>query len=262
MIVVSDVHDSPQALARLVALDEPLVILGDLANLADYRTGEGAVAEILGHGVSMESGEARGRGDFTGMRAVWQRAVGDRGIDVRREIDRVVEGQYRAMSEALTGGRGLVIHGNVDRPELLQKHLPDGFRYVHGQVVEHEGISMGFVGGGLPTFLQESGVTAEEEMAEMLSGMAGVEILCTHVPAAIRAIRFDVITGREERGSAHITEFIRRHRPRYHLHGDVHQPQASTWRLGATRIVNVGYFRATGRFVRVSSAGLQLGGLG
>src|SRR5690606_4791642 len=90
MLVVSDVHDSPHALARLVELGETIVILGDLANLADYRTGDGAVAEILGRETSIQSGRARGRGDFQGMRDVWLRAVGDRGIDVRREIDLVV----------------------------------------------------------------------------------------------------------------------------------------------------------------------------
>jgi hypothetical protein len=31
----------------------------------------------------------------------------------------------------------------------------------------------------------------------------------------------------------------------------VHQPQASTWRIGRTRCRNVGYFRATGRPLRL-----------
>ncbi|MFO7300071.1 MAG: metallophosphoesterase [Actinomycetes bacterium] len=262
MLVVSDVHDSPHALARLVELGETIVILGDLANLADYRTGDGAVAEILGRETSIQSGRARGRGDFQGMRDVWLRAVGDRGIDVRREIDLVVTRQYRAMAEALQGGTGLVIHGNVDRPELLRKHLPEGFRFVHGEVVDMEGLSIGFVGGGLPTFLDEAGNTADEEFAELLAGMAGVDVLCTHVPPAIRPLRFDVITGREERGSVPLADFIRRHQPRLHLHGDVHQPQATTWRVGRTRVLNVGYFRATGRFIRVDRTGVTPGGLG
>ena len=262
MLVISDVHDSPRALARLVALDEPILILGDLVNLADYRTGEGAVAEVLGHDMSMESGEARGRGDYSGMRELWRRAVGDRGIDARREIGKVLDRQYEAMAAALAGGTGVVTHGNVDRPEMLIQHLPAGFRYVHGEVIELEGLTLGIVGGGMPTPAQAMGEVADEEMAALLEGMGRVDILCTHVPAALRPVRFDVITGREERGSRHVLEYIRRHQPRLHLHGDVHQPQATTWRIGRTRTVNVGYFRATGRFVRVGPAGVQPGGLG
>jgi Icc-related predicted phosphoesterase len=220
------------------------------------------VAEVLGRQVSLESGEARGRGDFTGMREVWKRAVHDRGIDVRREIENALEQQYEAMATALAGGTGVVTHGNVDRPELLRKHLPESYRYVHGEVVEMEGYTLGIVGGGLPTFLSEPGATAEEEIAAMLEGMAGVDILCTHVPAAHRPVRYDVITGREERGSVPVLEFIQRHQPLFHLHGDVHQPQATTWRIGATRVINVGYFRATGRFLRIGPAGVQVGGLG
>ena len=197
MLVVSDVHDSPKALARLVALGEPILILGDLVNLADYRTGEGAVAEVLGRDISVESGEARGRGDYSEMRELWKRAVGDRGIDARREIGLVLDRQYEAMATALGSGTGIVTHGNVDRPELLQQRLPGGFRYVHGEVVEMEGLSLGIVGGGMPTPAQAMGEVADEEMAELLADMGGVDVLCTHVPAALRPVRFDVITGRD-----------------------------------------------------------------
>ena len=48
MIFVSDVHGAIEPLRRLVDRDEQIIILGDLANLTDYRNGEGAVAEVLG----------------------------------------------------------------------------------------------------------------------------------------------------------------------------------------------------------------------
>ncbi len=262
MLVVSDVHDSPSALARLVSLGEPILILGDLVNLADYRTGAGAVAEVLGLDLSLQSGEARGRGDFSGMREVWSRAVGDRGIDARREIETALDHQYEAMAEALSGGTGLVTHGNVDRPELLRKRLPDGFRYVHGEVVEVDGLTLGIVGGGMPTPVQAEGELGEEEMTRCLADLGPVDVLCTHVPSALRPVRLDVITGREERGSGPVLDYLLRHQPRFHIYGDVHQPQASTWRVGRTRAINVGYFRATGRYLRLDSAGVAVGGLG
>jgi Icc-related predicted phosphoesterase len=54
-----------------------------------------------------------------------------------------------------------------------------------------------------------------------------------------------------------LLDFIREHRPRLHLFGDVHQPQASTWRIGPTRCRNVGYFRATGRAIALDPGRLE-----
>ncbi len=48
MLVVSDVHGAFDALADLKRYDEPLLVLGDLLNLLDYRTGEGITADGLG----------------------------------------------------------------------------------------------------------------------------------------------------------------------------------------------------------------------
>jgi len=42
-----------------------------------------------------------------------------------------------------------------------------------------------------------------------------------------------------------------------HFFGDVHQPQASTWRIGSTRCRNVGYFRATERALPLDLADLE-----
>ncbi len=261
MLFVSDVHDAPDALARVVGLGEPLVILGDLVNLTDYRTGEGAVAEVLGLDLSRESARARGKGDYAGMRAAF-RVVGDRRPEARREIAAALDAQYRAMTEALQGGRGLVIHGNVDRPSTLVEALPPGFRYVHGEVVDLDGLRLGLVGGGVSTPLQAEGEVSDEAMTSLLEEIGPVDILCTHVPPAVRPLRLDVVTGREERASGPILEYLRRHQPRWHLYGDVHQAQATTWRLGRTRCHNVGYFRATGRFLRVSPDGVQAGRVG
>lgn len=262
MLVVSDVHDSPAALARLIGLGEPLLILGDLVNLADYRTGAGAVADVLGLDMALQSGAARGKGDFSGMRSIWRQKVAESGVDARTEIEAALDRQYAAMASALAGGSGLVTHGNVDRPVQLEKALPEGFRYVHGEVVEAEGMSLGIVGGGMPTPVHADGELAEDEMARCLTELGPVDVLCTHVPSALRPLRLDVITGREERGSAPVLDYLQQHQPRFHIYGDVHQPQASTWRIGRTRAFNAGYFRATGRYLRLGPGGVAVGGLG
>jgi Icc-related predicted phosphoesterase len=259
MIFISDVHDSSEALRRVVALGEEVVILGDLVNLTDYRTGEGAVAKVLGIDFATRTSEARARGDYPEMRNLWREEAAHTGVDLRARIGDELTDQYARVEAALVGGRGLVIHGNVDRPEALQAALPEGYSYVHGQVVERDGLRFGFVGGGVPTPIGAAGEVSDEAMVEMLQSIGDVDVLCSHVPPAIGVLRTDVVTGREERGSLPILEYILERQPMFHFFGDVHQPQATTWRIGRTRCHNAGYFRATGRYLRMEGAIVQIG---
>ena len=259
MIFISDVHDSPGALRKLTSLGEEIVILGDLVNLTDYRTGEGAVAAVMGAEFASRSSAARGKGAYSEMRSLWQERSAASAEDLRQMIGAELTEQYRNAGEALAGGHGLVIHGNVDRPGPLQEVLPDGFRYVHGEVVERNGLAFGFVGGGVPTPLQAAGEVSDEEMESILTSIGPVDVLCTHVAPAITPLRRDVVTGREERGSDQVRDYLSAHQPRYHLFGDVHQPQASIWRIGRTRCFNAGYFRATGRYLRLDGGIVQIG---
>lgn len=254
MLFVSDVHDSPEALRRLATRGEEIVILGDLVNLTDYRTGEGAVAEVLGKDFASRTSAARARGDYPEMRSMWREEAAVSTEDLRSRIGDELAGQYERAAQALAGGHGLVIHGNVDRPEALKAALPHTFRYVHGEVVERQGLRIGFVGGGVRTPLGADGEVSDEEMTAILTGLGPVDVLCTHVPPAIQPLRTDVITGRPERGSDPVRDYLIKTQPLYHFFGDVHQPQASTWRVGRTRCLNAGYFRATGRCLRLNDA--------
>lgn len=262
MIFVSDIHAAASALAKVVQLGEVLVILGDLVNLTDYRTGDGAVQEVLGAGAALANAEARARGDFAAMRAAWVEAAGEDIEGVRAALAAVYSRQYEEVMEALRGGRGLMIHGNVDRPSMMAETMPEGFRFAHGQTVDLEGYRLGLVGGGVPTPLRAEGETSDEEMTDLLARLGPVDVLCTHIPAAIRALRHDVITDRDERGSEAVLAYLLEHQPRFHFFGDIHQPQATTWRVGRTRCFNAGYFRATGRFVRLDASGVQVGRVG
>lgn len=261
MIFVSDVHAAFDALRRVLEMGEPVAILGDLANLNDYRNGEGAIGDVLGIDFARETAGARARGDYPTMRSMWMERVGEDTDRVRAEIGRAIDNQYQEARAVLSGGSGLVMHGNVDRPDALRASLPEGFRYVHGEVVELEGLSMGFAGGGVATPLRAQGEVSDEEMESLLATLGPVDVLCTHVPPAVPALRRDVITGRDERGSEPIRRYLEQHQPRFHLFGDVHQPQATTWRVGVTRCFNAGYFRATGRFLRLTDGAVQVGRL-
>ncbi len=255
MLVVSDVHGAFAALRRVAGSGETLLILGDLANLTDYRTGEGAVASTFGHDLAAQAAVARGKGDFEKMRRLWKAAVPD-AAEGRESMEQAIDLQYAEMNDALQGGHGYVIHGNVDRPDRLVSALPPTFRYVHGQKFDIDGVVFGFVGGGGRTPLRAVGEIDDAEMASILDTMGPVDVLCTHVPPAIDSLRRDVITGRAERSSVPILDYLIRFQPRLHIFGDVHQPQATTWRVGSTTCRNVGYFRATGRALALETTDL------
>lgn len=251
MLIVSDVHGAFGPLAALARGPETLVVLGDFLNLMDYRTGDGITSDILGREVAMRIAAARAVGDFGGMRSIWAEEIGSDHEGFREQFEARAVGQYVEMRAALEGTSGFATFGNVDRPRQLRDHLPAGWQFVDGEVVEIDGWRLGIVGGGISTPLHASGEVTDEEMASKLERMGPVDVLCSHLPAAVRAMHLDVVTGRPERASQPILDYLRTHQPVFHFYGDVHQPQASTWRLGRTRCRNVGYFRATHRPVRL-----------
>lgn len=250
MLIVSDVHGEFEALSRLGRRGETLLILGDLINLMDYRTGEGIISDVLGVEFGRLIAERRGESDYDGMRRLWTETVGDRTDRIREALADEVTAQYEECRKSLDGAVGYVTFGNVDRPDLLRRHLPEGMTFVDGDVVEIDGVTFGFAGGGLATPARAAGEVTDEEMAAKLDRIGAVEVLCTHLSPTIPALHRDVVTGRLERASDPILDYLRRHRPRYHFFGDVHQPQATTWRIGRTVCQNVGYFRATRRAFR------------
>ncbi|MDX1449753.1 MAG: metallophosphoesterase [Acidimicrobiia bacterium] len=250
MLIVSDVHGAFEPLARLARSEETVLVLGDLLNLMDYRTGDGITADILGHEVAHRIARARAMGDYGGMRQAWASAIGDDYEGFRRRFDELALAQYADMRDQLDGTTGFTTFGNVDRPAQLRAHLPEGWTFVDGEVLELEGWRIGVVGGGTSTPLHAAGEVTDEEMTAKLEQIGPVDVLCSHLPPAIRPLHFDVVTGRNERASQPILDYIRRHQPAFHYYGDVHQPQASMWRIGRTRCRNVGYFRATHRAVR------------
>ncbi len=250
MLIVSDVHGAFEPLAALARGDEPVLVLGDMLNLMDYRTGDGITTDILGREVSRRIARARAAGDFGGMRSIWAAAIGADGESFRRQFEAGALAQYQEMQSALDGTSGYTTFGNVDRPGQLRDHLPPGWRFVDGDVLELEGWRIGVVGGGVSTPLNASGEVTDEEMRRKLEAIGPVDILCSHLPPTVRPMHLDVVTGRPERASAPILDYILEHRPPFHYYGDVHQPQATRWRIGPTRCQNVGYFRATRRPVR------------
>jgi Icc-related predicted phosphoesterase len=250
MLIVADVHGEFETLKELAQTGESLLILGDLINYVDYRTMDGIAADVLGKEFVRQVAGFRATGDYDGSRALWRESMAGRESEIRLQIGEQVRRQYEETRRALEGGISYVTYGNVDWPEALRACLPEGSTFVDGEVVEIEGFRVGFVGGGAPTPLGVAGEVSDEAMAVKLNRIGPVDILCSHLPPAIAALHTDVITGRVEGSSEAIRTYLLQHQPAFHYFGDIHQPQASRWRLGKTRCVNVGYFRATRRAIR------------
>ncbi len=248
MLIVSDVHGASAALRRVASMGEPLLVLGDLINYIDYRTNEGIVADVSGQELVDEFVSIRGAEGHEAASEIWHRHWAGRETELRERYRTVTEAAYRDVCDALRGCEAYVTYGNVDRPKMLADHLPEGSRFVDGEVVVIGGVRVGFAGGGMKQ-IDTPGEVSENEMATKLANLGSVDILATHVPPAVPALACDVIGGREK-GSVAILDYIERMQPPFHYFGDIHQPRATTWHLGATTCINAGYFRATGRATR------------
>ncbi len=261
MLLVSDVHGAFDALAGLEQFGERLLVLGDLLNLLDYRTGEGITADVLGREFALAAANARASGDYAGMRKLWREHATDPDL-MRSAFHEAAVKQYQQAGAALEGIEAWVTFGNVDRPDLMRSNLPDSATFVDGEVVEIDGVTFGFVGGGTETPLGAQGEVSESDMRAKLSTIGPVDVLCSHLPPAVEPLYRDVVTGRLERGSRPILEYLLEYAPLLHFFGDVHQPQASRWRVGRTLCRNVGYFRATRRPVRLDLEDVRRGRYG
>ena len=249
MILIADVHGASGKLRRLVDdLDQPLLVLGDLINFTDYRTYDGILADLAGRDFVKRLVELRMAKRFDEARALWRESADGREEELRVRHAELVETAYADVTAALDGAAAYVTYGNVDRIDVLTRHLPAGNRFVEQGRFEIEGSIVGIVGGGVQSGLNVPGELADETMAERLDALGPVDVLCTHVAPAIPALQRDVVGGMSK-GSPAVLAYLERHEPAFHFFGDVHQPQATTWRHGVTLCRNVGYFRATGRGV-------------
>ncbi|NQV05993.1 metallophosphoesterase [bacterium] len=248
MLLVSDVHGAFDALAKIARMGEPVAVLGDLLNYVDYRTNDGLLAEVAGKDFVGRLVALRAAGLRDEARGLWSDFSAGREDEIRQRYTDLIVASYEETADALAGSQAFVTYGNVDRPDLLAAALPPGVRFVDAEVVEIEGLRVGFAGGGAYN-LGVPGEVTEDEMAAKLDRLGPVDMLCTHVAPAIRSLSTDVIGGRAKESAA-VLDYLIRHEPRWHYFGDIHQPQAVSWRVGPTLCRNVGYFRATGRAVR------------
>jgi Icc-related predicted phosphoesterase len=252
---VSDIHGNVEALARVAAGAELLVVLGDLLDYVDYYDpGNGILGEVFGADRVLEFTALRSAHDFVGLRTLnetlWAGVADPLGT-----LTEVVSLRYRQIAEALTGPTLLTL-GNVDVLDIWQAVAGDDLRCLDGEVIEHGGYRFGFVGGGSTRpgqlvrrtdHVRQPFVRSADDFTGRLDALGPVDVLCTHIPPKIDVLRYDRVPARLEMYGPGVLEYIDAHRPAYALFGHVHQPLAARTRRGRTECINVGHFQRTGR---------------
>jgi Icc-related predicted phosphoesterase len=244
--VVSDVHGRADALGGAADGADALICLGDLLLFVDYADhGKGIFPDLFGAEAARRYIELRTAQRFDEARQMSALLWAGLGGDAAVHIEAAASRQYEELFAALPSPSYLT-YGNVDIPRMWPEHLRPGHHVLDGERVELGGWSFGFVGGGLRTVYRTPNELADDIYAAKVAAVAGVDVLCTHIPPAVPELLFDTVARRMERGSEALLDAIAATQPRYVLFGHVHQPLASRIIIGRTECVNVGHFRATG----------------
>jgi Icc-related predicted phosphoesterase len=204
--VVSDVHGAADDLARAADGADLFVCLGDLILFLDYDNPErGIHSDLFGADHTRAYIAARTAGRFEDARELSAAAWARRGIVHPQDRWAVLEGmvaaQYAELFAAMPAP-ALLTYGNVDVPALWPDFLREGHRVIDGEVIEHAGLRLGFVGGGLVSPMRTPYELTPEDYSAKLEGLGEVDILFTHIPPRVPELSYDVVARRFEIGSA------------------------------------------------------------
>jgi Icc-related predicted phosphoesterase len=244
--VVSDVHGRADALARAGDGADLVICLGDMLQFLDYAdSGRGIFADLFGAGPAGKLIELRTAQRFDEARAFSRELLAGLAEDPGQVFRAAAARQYASLFAALPEPAYLT-YGNVDVPAMWAANLRPGHRVLDGERAELDGLTFGFVGGGLRSRYRTPYELDDEVYAAKLEAVGAVDVLCTHIPPAVPELLYDTVARRLERGSEALLDVVRQTQPRLALFGHVHQPLARRVRVGRTECVNVGHFAATG----------------
>jgi len=249
LIFISDIHHGLSGLKELPIDKGPLVILGDLINWIDYRDGSGIARDVFGDKNVDKLITYRKNHDFSSRKDLWKDLFADDPENKQVQIEEAVELQYEDVFRELGNHEVWIIPGNVDSISIMKKIAGDNIEFVDGKIIEYEGIKFGFAGGGVPTPINARGELSEQEFNQKLNSLSEVDIICTHAPPLVDELVTDVITDKIEQGWTSLLQFIEKNKPIFCLFGDVHQAKATRWLIGETKCINVGYNRATKKYL-------------
>ena len=253
MFFISDVHHGLASIKNIPDTKEPVVILGDLINWIDYRTGQGIAEDVFGKEIVIKLVQLRKDHNFKDRRKLWSSMFEENPDLIQEKLEIAIYRQYKEVFNALKKFEVWIIPGNVDSVDMIKETMTSNVNYVDGKVLEYKNLKIGFAGGGVPTPINARGEISDESFSLKLNKLGRVDIICTHAPPFVRELITDVITNKEEQGWSSLKDYILEKEPRFSIFGDVHQPQASRWRLGHTECMNVGYFRANSNYLELTS---------
>ncbi len=253
MIFVSDIHFQINFLSTLPKNKGPVVILGDLINWIDYRNGEGIANDVFGKNNVEKLIEFRKNHKFNERKKLWKTLYLENPEEVSKKMQDALARQYELVFKSLSDYEVWLIPGNVDDSNIIENYLSNRILNVDGLMVPYNNINIGFAGGGVPTPIMARGEIQESEFEYKLNVLKDSDIICTHAPPFVEELVTDVITNKAEQGWKSLKNFIIENKPQFSLFGDVHQPKATSWIIENTKCINVGYFRATNRYLELSS---------
>ena len=172
---------------------------------------------------------------------------------IAKKIQSAINKQYEDVFHVLKKYEVWFIPGNVDDVDIMNTYSSSSIKNVDGLIIEYDNKKIGFAGGGVPTPINARGEIDEETFSKKLYNLKDSNIICTHAPPLVKELVTDVVTNKIEQGWVSLKDYIENYQPEFSLFGDVHQPQASYWKIGSTRCINVGYFRATNQYLELSS---------
>ena len=249
---VADIHGNIDALAKVAAAADQLVVLGDLLDYVDYHDpGRGILGGIFGAERVRHFAELRLAGRFAELHA-YNLALWAGLADPRATLAEVVARRYAEVLAVIPEGTLLTL-GNVDVADVWNEVAGNTLPYLDAQVVELAGRRVGFVAGGAVRRGRQVLRSAPavwrplmrpaDEYRDAVTALGAVDLLCSHIPPDLPSLRYDVIPGRMEMSGPGLLEAIDEHRPEYALFGHVHQPLARRMRRGRTECINVGHFQ-------------------
>lgn len=252
--VVADVHGNYDALARTAELADRvgrLIVLGDLLDYVDYHNPAGGIlGAIFGEDSARHFTRLRAAGAFVELHRfntdLWSTVSDPAGV-----LSEIVQQRYRRVLDAV-GPDTLLILGNVDVAAEWDRVAGDVLPCRDAEVVELDGVRFGFVAGGASRHPRPVALNGHawrpflrpgDEYRAAVRALGEVDVLCTHIPPDIPALRYDVVPARLEMAGPGLLEHIDAHRPSLALFGHVHQPLAHRERRGFTECVNAGHFQ-------------------
>ena len=102
MLFISDVHHGLASIKNLPTTKEPVVILGDLINWIDYRTGQGIAEDVFGREIVIKLIQLRKDHNFKERRELWSSMYKKDPDSIQEKLELAIYKQYKEVFHALS----------------------------------------------------------------------------------------------------------------------------------------------------------------